>query len=329
MVMISQMSGNPCDKYNPPECGLPVIELCNKYSPPNCGEIKGKGALGNKYRKRMYYEGNNRKKLVETLQNMLVALCYDIGPFGVDGDFGDDTEKAVIKFQKQHKDWKGEQLKDDGLVGPRTADALNRAMVGIWYDHYQTPVKLTSVSVLLTATAEALKHPISIEIEEEKKGRVVITTPLPEPKPHKKIIECETWDGWKAANARYVIILKNGKVKGLASEETNAYVTDDEGRIKPEHITSDEFKLFIFPPKKIYDIKKLKVKRDEYKYVYSRSGTGIRPQSDSKILVPYGECVNIAAAGTGPERYRIICNLNFLILAPSPGYSGIVQNDYI
>jgi murein L,D-transpeptidase YcbB/YkuD len=126
---------------------LPAEKLCNKYNNPN--PIKGEGALGNETKGKMYYEGKGDKKsLVETLQTMLRDLKkYDLGSFGpnndgVDGTFGNSTEDAVKQFQKEHKDWDGNALKVDGLVGPETADALNREMVDIWYDHYQTPVEL-------------------------------------------------------------------------------------------------------------------------------------------------------------------------------------------
>lgn len=55
---------------------------------------------------------------VKTLQRLLVALGYSIGSAGVDGDFGNATYNAVIKFQKA----KG--LSADGIVGKYTWTAL-------------------------------------------------------------------------------------------------------------------------------------------------------------------------------------------------------------
>ena len=55
-------------------------------------------------------------------QTMLVKLGYDIGPCGIDGDFGRATEKAVREFQCDH------QLVVDGVVGPMTWDALDKAV---------------------------------------------------------------------------------------------------------------------------------------------------------------------------------------------------------
>lgn len=157
---------------------LPALDLRNSSD-------GGKGPLGNQYAGKMLYVGSDREELVETLQSMLVKLGYDVGSSGVDGKFGNDTEKAVKQFQEENKDWNGDGLKVDGLIGPKTSDALNRAMVGLWYDHYQTPVELTEDYALLTATAEALNNTVSVEIEDEVKGRVILTTPVPKQEPPK------------------------------------------------------------------------------------------------------------------------------------------------
>ena len=56
---------------------------------------------------------------VKELQRMLIQLDYDLGKWGADGDFGDATEMAVRKFQKEH------DCDVDGQVGPETLAALN------------------------------------------------------------------------------------------------------------------------------------------------------------------------------------------------------------
>ena len=55
------------------------------------------------------------------LQTMLYKLGYDIGPDGIDGDFGKNTERAVKEFQRDHG------LVVDGVAGPMTYDALSKA----------------------------------------------------------------------------------------------------------------------------------------------------------------------------------------------------------
>lgn len=55
---------------------------------------------------------------VKSLQRLLFTDGYSLGPYGDDGDFGPATEKAVMKFQSEHK------LTSDGIVGPETIKAL-------------------------------------------------------------------------------------------------------------------------------------------------------------------------------------------------------------
>lgn len=55
-------------------------------------------------------------------QEDLIKCGYDVGKSGADGKFGANTELAVKQFQGDH------QLKPDGIVGPMTYDALNKAV---------------------------------------------------------------------------------------------------------------------------------------------------------------------------------------------------------
>jgi hypothetical protein len=122
---------------------LPALDLRNRRDggdgPLRRGDLRARGGL------------------VEHLQQMLSALKYDLGDTGsdndgVDGDFGAKTQVAVEEYQKMHKDWEGKQLLIDGRVGPRTSDALNRTLVGLWYDKYETPTELTETLKLVTIT---------------------------------------------------------------------------------------------------------------------------------------------------------------------------------
>lgn len=58
---------------------------------------------------------------VKLMQTLLARAGYSLGPCGVDGDFGRDTEKAVRLFQSDHK------LSVDGVCGPMTWDALQNS----------------------------------------------------------------------------------------------------------------------------------------------------------------------------------------------------------
>ena len=56
-------------------------------------------------------------------QTLLKERGYDLGPCGIDGDYGPATEKAIRAFQK---DW---GLEQDGVTGPRTWELLTTAPV--------------------------------------------------------------------------------------------------------------------------------------------------------------------------------------------------------
>ncbi len=148
-----------------PEGSLPALKLRNKP--------EGKGPLGNQFKGRMLYTGPDRKALVEKLQDTLIRAGEDVGPKGVDGKFGDDTESAVKEFQNDHKDWEDNPLKVDGLVGPRTSDALNRRLVGDLFNCYLTPKELTQHFLLATVTRTSLESGLSFDINGEKKVKLV------------------------------------------------------------------------------------------------------------------------------------------------------------
>ena len=55
---------------------------------------------------------------VKALQNLLIGNRCKCGIWGADGEFGNATEKAVVKYQKEHN------LSPDGIVGPDTMGSL-------------------------------------------------------------------------------------------------------------------------------------------------------------------------------------------------------------
>lgn len=55
---------------------------------------------------------------VKTIQRLLIAMGYDLGGYGADGDFGGKTDAAVRAFQTKKK------LECDGIVGKDTWTAL-------------------------------------------------------------------------------------------------------------------------------------------------------------------------------------------------------------
>ena len=62
---------------------------------------------------------------VKELQTMLLKLGYDLGPCGIDGDFGKATEAAVRSFQSDHR------LAVDAVVGKNTWAELEKSVNAI------------------------------------------------------------------------------------------------------------------------------------------------------------------------------------------------------
>lgn len=154
---------------------LPAKEFCNKGAKKN--PINGKGPLGNQYAGQMSYDESDRKEQVKSVQMMLMELGFDIGLTEADGKFGDATEDGVKEFQKGNVDWESNPLNVDGLVGPRTSDALNREMVGRWYDTYQTSRQLSENLYCYTALESRVKEGLEINPGEAKSINLFIVQP--------------------------------------------------------------------------------------------------------------------------------------------------------
>jgi N-acetylmuramoyl-L-alanine amidase/peptidoglycan L-alanyl-D-glutamate endopeptidase CwlK len=148
------------DNFDP----LPAQRLCNSSPPFN--PIKGEGPLGNESTGKMFFHGKDKKELVTRVQTALLELGKNLGPAGIDGIFGNATEKALKSFQEENMDFEGNPLAVDGLVGPETSDALNRAMVGRHFDVYQTPKEITDGKLIVTATLKAAKEGIRLDLSE-------------------------------------------------------------------------------------------------------------------------------------------------------------------
>lgn len=124
---------------------------------------------------------------VEQLQKNLIKLGYSCGSCGADGDFGNDTKKAVIKFQKEHG------LGADGLVGPLTQAAIKTALE-----------KLTPVSKPTSSTNEIYRIRLSWDNPASQIGAYRIL--------ENAINTC------KAANGNYKVFNSKGEIVYSASE---------------------------------------------------------------------------------------------------------------
>ena len=80
---------------------------------------------------------------VVLLQTLLKEHGYDLGPCGIDGDFGKATQKAVKSFQQDYG------LTADGIVGTRTWEMLEDEKVKLYTVH---------IPGMTQGQAEALKE---------------------------------------------------------------------------------------------------------------------------------------------------------------------------
>lgn len=68
----------------------------------------------------------NGGSTVRTAQEYLKKFNYDLGPSGVDGSFGPDTKKALIKYVQYNMNYYGAGISVDGSNGPNTKTAWNK-----------------------------------------------------------------------------------------------------------------------------------------------------------------------------------------------------------
>ena len=92
----------------------------------------------------------SKGEAVKTVQTMLMKLGYNLGSWGVDGDFGSATERAVKEFQRDHN------LTQDGIVGNKTYAALTDAVNKL---SDSAPAKKYSIAIhgLTKAQADEIK----------------------------------------------------------------------------------------------------------------------------------------------------------------------------
>lgn len=86
-----------------------------KGSPASSSEPTGSSSVNSNLRK------GAKGEAVKALQRKLISLGYSCGKCGADGDFGNDTMKAVAEFQEDHN------LTATGEVDAKTQEALNSA----------------------------------------------------------------------------------------------------------------------------------------------------------------------------------------------------------
>ena len=112
-------NGETCECSN----GVQHFKTLNKkwthWAIPACIEDKGIGEpVYHEPAEKPTLRRGNKGAYVTLLQTKLFERGYDLGSYGIDGDFGKATESAVKEFQKDNG------LVSDGIVGKATWDAL-------------------------------------------------------------------------------------------------------------------------------------------------------------------------------------------------------------
>ena len=98
----------------------------------------------------------SKGEYVSLLQTKLVNKGYSVGSYGIDGDFGSATLKAVQQFQRDNG------LDPDGIVGKKTWAALNDSTVKI-------PLYTVTISHLTADVADKLVREYN-GVKEEERG---------------------------------------------------------------------------------------------------------------------------------------------------------------
>ncbi|MES4904135.1 MULTISPECIES: serine/threonine-protein kinase [unclassified Streptomyces] len=118
--------GGSEESQAPPEQKQPSVTITITQVPPaqTHTQTPPKTPAPKPWKSCQYYSGTaltmqgSRGPAVRQVQCILKARKYDIGPHGIDGQFGPDTKAAVVAFQKRHN------LNPDGKVGEDTWPTL-------------------------------------------------------------------------------------------------------------------------------------------------------------------------------------------------------------
>ena len=89
---------------------------------------------------------------IRELQTILDKLGYDLGPCGIDGDFGKATEAAVRSFQSDHR------LTVDGIAGPATYGELEKSVNAISVKPEEATYSVTIGGLDLTQAQALLRN---------------------------------------------------------------------------------------------------------------------------------------------------------------------------
>ena len=116
---LAACGGGDSDSTDAADTGA-VIVTQEATQPDATVETAGKAPLQVKVPSSTPIGPTSPPKVIRQLQTALALLGYKVGQ--PDGIWGQKTRKAVVAFQKKQK------LKADGLVGAKTARAINKEL---------------------------------------------------------------------------------------------------------------------------------------------------------------------------------------------------------
>lgn len=96
------------------------------YASPKYDGATGSGSTGTAESTDGSLSRGSKGSAVKAMQTMLIAVGYSCGGYGADGDFGNDTDSALRKFQAANG------LVADGIYGP-----LSKAKLEVVYKTYK------------------------------------------------------------------------------------------------------------------------------------------------------------------------------------------------
>lgn len=95
---------------------------------------------------------------VQAMQQKLIDLGYSVGPDGADGDFGENTENALIQFQKDHG------LEVDGIFGSESYLAMKGGEASKPAQKKTTAVQAVTTAKKQDAGDSSLKYKVGTNV---------------------------------------------------------------------------------------------------------------------------------------------------------------------
>ena len=116
--MMYESTGSSKNTKSNPGNGVILSKISKRSDLMEVRRIADEVEAANEVQPRSWLQKGDVGEKVKTMQLMLIATGYSCGTYGADGDFGNDTYLALIKFQQ------GNGLTADGLYGEKSQSKL-------------------------------------------------------------------------------------------------------------------------------------------------------------------------------------------------------------